>query len=270
MNFSVLMSIYINDNIKYFDDALKSLVDQTVIPNEVVIVQDGPVKEEAKNVILSYKNKLNIKTVPLEKNVGLGKALATGLAECSFELVARMDADDICVKDRFEKQLKYFVSNSDIAVLGGSILEFEESPELTYGRRSLPKAHSEIARYFKMRNPINHVTVMFKKSAVLKVGNYETFLGFEDYFLWGKMLKAGFLFQNMEDDLVLVRTGNAMFGRRRGIKYLLEEYNLYYNFYKLDFLTLYEFIKAFVVRGSVRMFPSSIIRLVYKKVLRSN
>ncbi|MFR2299646.1 MAG: glycosyltransferase, partial [Clostridium paraputrificum] len=146
MNFSVLMSIYKKEKPEYFSLCMKSLFEQSIIPTEIVIVKDGPLTEELDNIIDEYINKYPniLKTVPLEINQGLGKALAIGVENCSHELIARMDTDDICAPDRFEVQLKEFEKNTDLDILGSCIIEFESTPNNVLSERNVPLEHNDI------------------------------------------------------------------------------------------------------------------------------
>ena len=213
MNFSVLMSIYKKEKPEYFSLCMKSLFEQSIIPTEIVIVKDGPLTEELDNIIDEYINKYPniLKTVPLEINQGLGKALAIGVENCSHELIARMDTDDICAPDRFEIQLKEFEKNTDLDILGSCIIEFESTPNNVLSERNVPLEHNDIYNFARKRNPFNHMTVMYKKSKVLEAGNYQPPNGFEDYYLWARMLVNGCKAKNISKPLVYARTGLDMF-----------------------------------------------------------
>ena len=172
ISFSVLIPIYSKENPLFFQQALDSILNQTLLPNEIVIVKDGPLTEDLDSIlekyVSEYQNLFNI--VPLEKNVGLGEALKIGIKKCKFNIIARMDSDDIARNDRFEKQIKYLKVHNDIDVLGSWISEFEENPENIISYRQLPVDHDEIHKFGQFRCPINHMTVMYKKTAVLKAG----------------------------------------------------------------------------------------------------
>ena len=186
MKFSVLMSVYRNDNPKDFQSAFKSISDlQTLKPSEIVLVVDGPIGERLNMAIEDFeKNCPCLKVLRLKENVGLGKALSLGLAEVSYELVARMDADDLSVPDRFKKQIVYMQNHPDCDLLGGQITEFIEEPWNKVGKRIVPCEDVEIAAWMKKRCPFNHMTVMFRKSSVLRAGNYLDWHYNEDYYLW--------------------------------------------------------------------------------------
>lgn len=223
MEFSVLISVYSKENPKFFDEALKStLVNQSVTPNEVVIVKDGPLTDSLDAVIETYKEAYSsiVKVVELETNKGLGEALKIGVQSCSFDIIARMDSDDINDKLRFEKQLSVFKENSEIALVGTNIAEFFGTKNKIEFVKKVPVSLDEIKKMAIRRNPINHVSVMFKKKAVLDSGNYKHLYYLEDYYLWIRMLAQGYILKNISETLVYVRTGEGMFKRRSNPQYI--------------------------------------------------
>ena len=199
---------------------MESLLNQTAKPEQIVLVRDGEVYEELQSVIDSYVDAYPsvITYVPFEKNGGLGNALRHGLSYCRNELVARMDSDDISVSNRFERQLAFFAEHPDVDIVGGNISEFMNSPESIVDYRIVPQTHDDIVSYLKSRSPYNHVTVMFKKSAVENAGSYEPFYLFEDWYLWVRMYLSGAKFANIDAVLVNVRVFD-MANRRGGMKY---------------------------------------------------
>lgn len=221
------MSCYKNDNAEFINQAINSIIHQTVQPNEIIIVVDGVVGDEIDSVLRSFEDKFDfIKVFRQEKNVGLGLALQFGLTKCSFGLIARMDSDDIAVSDRFEKQLKMFEMDSQLDIVSGDIYEFIESPEDIVSKRCLPSQNQDIKEYMKTRCAINHMAVMMKKQAVLSAGNYQDWHYNEDYYLWIRMLINGAKFANIAENLVFVRVGKDMFKRRGGKKYYKSEKKL--------------------------------------------
>ena len=223
--YSVLMSLYAKEKPEYLRLAIDSMLKQTVVPDEIVIVEDGPLTDALYAVLDEYKTKFLqiIRTVRNEKNLGLGLALNVGLNECRNDLVARMDTDDIAKDDRCERQLKYFLENPDTTILGGQIAEFITSPENIVGRRVVPETDFELKEFIKKRCPFNHMTVMFKKTDVIKAGNYQDWFWNEDYYLWIRLALEKFLFANLPDILVYTRVGADMYQRRGGDKYFRSE-----------------------------------------------
>lgn len=228
MKFSVAMSVYKNDNPIFFAAALESIVEnQTIMPSEIVLVVDGPVSEELNNVINSFDNRFDIfKIVRLKENQGLGNALKVAVENCQYELIARMDSDDISLSSRFEEQLSFFATNERIDIVGGDIAEFIGNESNIVGKRVVPQTDSDIREYMKTRCAMNHVTVMFKKTAVQAAGGYLDWYWNEDYYLWIRMWLNGAVFANTGTTLVNVRVGEDMYSRRGGKKYYESEVKL--------------------------------------------
>jgi len=223
--YSVLMSLYIKEKPEYLRLAIDSMLNQTIKPDEIVIVEDGPLTDSLYAVLDEYKAKYPqiIRTVKNEKNLGLGLALNVGLKECKNELVARMDTDDISKPDRCEKQLKKFVKIPNLDIIGGNISEFIDTIDNSVGARTVPQTDSEIKEYLKKRCPFNHMTVMFKKESVIKAGNYIDWFWNEDYSLWIRMYLANMTFANIFETLVDVRVGKDMYKRRGSWNYFKSE-----------------------------------------------
>lgn len=268
MKFSVLISIYPKESPEFLTQALESLTVQSLPADEIVIVKDGTVGSELESVLDQYAMKLPLKVVGYEQNRGLGYALAFGLQQCRYDWIARMDADDIAVKDRFEKQIAYLEQHPETELLGCATMEFTESESDARSGRHLPCSHEEIRNFLKKRNAFNHMTVVFKKQAVLDAGNYMEAPGFEDYYLWVRMVLNGVRTANIPDSLVYARVGNDMIGRRIGFRYAKEEYRFYEKLRKLKFLNYAEFIKVVCVRIPLRLVPKPVLAFIYKKLLR--
>lgn len=233
--FSVLMCVYGGDHPEYFDMAFASIVEQTVKPSEIVLVVDGPVPEATEKVIEKYKSILGsnlegggvkLSQVRLKENSGLGIARRAGLAACTHELVALMDADDISCPRRFEKQLARLGLEPEVSVIGSNIAEFVKTPAQITGMRCVPEQDSEIKEFLKTRCPFNHQTVLFKKSDVQKAGGYVDWYYDEDYYLWIRMFQAGMKFANVPEVLLLFRGGKEMYKRRGGWSYFQSERKL--------------------------------------------
>lgn len=224
--FSVITSIYRNDKPEFVRIALNSMiVNQTVKPNEIVLVRDGQVPKALEQLLNEYEvNYPEIfSIIRLERNGGLGNALKLGVELAKYDIIARMDSDDICMPNRFEVQLKYFDQHSNVDIVGGQMTEFIGEPNNIVGTRVVPCSNAEIYDFMKGRCALNHVTVMFRKDAVLKAGNYQDWFWNEDYYLWVRMMKAKCLFANVPDVLVNVRSGADQYARRGGRKYFESE-----------------------------------------------
>lgn len=224
--FSVSMCVYGKDNPEWFKTAVDSILNQTRQPNEVVLVVDGPVPDELDDIIKYYESNPIFRVIRLPENRGHGEARRTGLDNCSYELVALMDADDISANDRFEKQLKMFENHPELTIVGGSITEFVGEPDNIVGARAVELDDKSIKEDMKKRCPMNQVTVMFKKSRVDSVGGYIDWFCEEDTYLWIRLCLDGAEFANLPDYLVNVRVGKEMYQRRGGKKYFLSEAKL--------------------------------------------
>lgn len=267
--FSVLLSLYAKESSVFLKQSLDSVFTQTLFPTEVVLVEDGPLTDELKSVVLDYKHRYsNLKVVILEHNQGLGKALNEGLKYCSYDLVARMDTDDIAKPDRFQKQYDLFQKHPEIDVCSSWIDEFLDCTNNVISTRKLPELHNDILFYAKSRNPINHPVVMFRKSAVLAAGGYQHFPLFEDYYLWLRMLKKGAIFYNIQESLLYFRISPDMFKRRGGWKYAIDELRFIKVMLNMNMITYKQFVLNVITRFPVRIAPNQVRSWLYKKLLR--
>ena len=269
--FSVLLSVYRNDNPEHFRTAVESIsLKQTLRPSEIIIVVDGPVTEPINKVLESLCKEIpEIKTVRLEKNSGLGNALRIGMTKATNEIVARMDADDIASPDRFAKQISYISNNPDCSILGGQITEFIDSPDNVVGKREVPCSDSEIQKLIKSRCPFNHMTVVLRKGDVLRVGNYIDWHFNEDYYLWIRMAEAGYKFANLPDTLVNVRVGKEMYARRGGWKYFKSEKGLQDYMRKKKVISFPQYLFNVAVRFGVQVaMPNSLRGFLFKTLFR--
>ncbi len=224
--FSVCTSVYKNDKPEYVRIALDSMLEnQTVKPDEIVLVQDGPVQTELSVLLNEYVGKYGdvMNIIRLEKNGGLGNALKLGVENAKYDIIARMDSDDICFPDRFEKQLTFLEENPKCDIVGGQITEFIDQPSNIVGKREVPLSNEDIYEYMKSRCAFNHPTVMFRKQAVLEAGNYQDWFWNEDYYMWIRMMKNHCVMANLPDVLVNMRSGIDQYGRRGGVKYFKSE-----------------------------------------------
>ena len=271
--YSVLMSLYIKEKPEYLRLAIDSMLNQTVKPDEIVIVEDGPLTDSLYAILDEYKAKYPeiVRTVKNEKNLGLGLALNAGLKECKNELVARMDTDDISKPDRCEKQLKVFAENPNLNIIGGNISEFIDTIDNKVGARIVPQMDSEIKEYLKKRCPFNHMTVMFKKESVLKAGNYIDWFWNEDYSLWIRMYLANMTFANIPETLVDVRVGKDMYKRRGSWKYFKSEAGIQWFMFRNMIISLPLFTFNIVIRFCLQvLMPNRLRGFVFQKFARSN
>ncbi len=265
MDFSVLISSFAKDKPEELQIALQSIWDdQTVKPTEIVIVKDGPLTAELDAVISDFATRAPVKIVPLPENVGLGKALAVGVENCSCEYIARMDSDDISVPDRFKKQCDFIQNNPATDFLGSAINEFVDDPAKPYSSKYVPAANEDIRRYARSRSPFNHMTVMYRRSFVLRVGNYQPFDKYEDYWLWIRAIHAGAVCANIPEPLVMARAGENMINRRRGYKLFLREINLIKKMRQIGFIPRIMVPYLFVCRALPRILPLFVLKRIYK------
>lgn len=267
--FSVLMAVYRKDDPAHLKQALASIASNAVLPNELVLVEDGPIGDQLSAIINEFRHALTIKSIALRKNQGLGAALNTGLKSCSYEWVARFDADDVCAPDRFAKQLEYIAAQPNIGVFGTTVLEFENDiGEANKSMRPLAYEHDEIVKYAKLRNPFNHMTVMFRKECVQAAGGYQTDYLYEDYCLWVRMILNGIRTANMNIPLVYARAGDNMYRRRGGWEYVKSEFRAQLKFLRWGFITPIEFARNIIMRTPVRLVPQGVRSKIYRKLLR--
>lgn len=265
IGFSVLMSVYKNDKPLFLDLALKSIWDnQTLKPNEIVLVEDGLLNEDLLYVIKQFESNAPLKVIKLPKNLGLGAALNEGLKNCSFDLVARMDADDISKPDRFYKQIIYYQQNPHIDIFSSYIDEFVENIDNVISVRKVPISSKDCANYIKFRCPLNHPAVMFKKKKILEVGGYKHFHLKEDIYLWLRLYEANANFGNIPESLLLFRTSLDMYSRRKGLKYAISEFKIFKFRHKIGLINLVEFVFFSSFTIFIRLLPKKIIPIVYK------
>lgn len=270
--FSVLISLYINEKAEYFDACMKSILNQTISPDEIVIVKDGPVSEEVEAVIEKYRSIQPelYRIVSYAQNRGLGYALAKGIEACRYELVARMDADDLARWDRFEKQLKEFEKDPALDICGSDINEFEKDPNCIVAKRRVPSKDEDIKEYQKTRDAFNHMSVMYKKSAVLKAGNYQTCPLMEDTYLWVRMIQNDTKCKNIKEPLVYVRIGKDMYKRRGGLRYFLKYREGRKMVRETKYISAKEYYITLAVQLCVALVPGSLRGWIFKKVLHRN
>lgn len=266
VSFSVLLSVYFKETPANLTECLESILSQTLKADEVIVVLDGEIGSELTEVINSWKKLLPIVLCPIATNVGLGNALNVGLEKCSNEIVFRMDTDDICTAKRFELQMDKFISNPNLSIIGGFVDEYDENFSKKTGCKTVPLNNSDIMKYMKYRNPFNHMSVAFRKSAIIAVGGYQHHKYMEDYNLWLRLLSSGYFGENLPEVLVHARAGNAMILRRRGISYVKNEWLLAKLKKELLLQTTVESIYVFLIRVVPRILPASMTKIIYSLI----
>lgn len=266
-SFSVLLSVYDKEKPEFLKASLDSVFCQTLRSNDVVLVEDGKLGESLETVIRNYEKYFpELHVIRFKKNRGLGYALNDGLKYCQNELVARMDTDDIAKPNRFEKQFKVMQEHQEYGMISSWIDEFQNVPGDSLSKRILPESPEENLKYAKSRCPVNHPTVMYRKSEVMKAGGYQTKLFPEDYFLWIKMLQNGCQIYNIQESLLWFRFSPETFKRRGGWKYAYDEIKTQWNVYKMGFINVPILCKNIVIRFVTRIMPNRIRSLIYNLI----
>jgi glycosyltransferase involved in cell wall biosynthesis len=265
--FSLLFSVYDGDRPDFIRRAYRSAVDdQTMRPDQVVIVRDGPVRPELAECLdeLRATSLAPVTFVALDRNGGLGPALDQGMAASWFDVIARMDADDVSMPHRFEVELP-LIAEADI--VGSGLLEFSGDTDNIVGQRVPPTDPAQIQRYARMHDPFNHPTVMYRKHAVLAAGGYGDLPLMEDYSLFARMLAGGARAANVAEPLVFYRVGAQAFKRRGGTGLLRSELRLQREFRRDGFTSAAEFLRNVLVRGGYRLVPWWLRRAVYRPIV---
>ncbi len=268
-SFSVLMSVYIKEKPEYLRESILSVLNQTALPDEIVLVKDGPLTIELEAVINEFIDNDILKIVEIKENVGLGKALNKGLLECRNGIIARMDTDDIAKPERFEKQLEYFKRNSDLSVLGSAVEEFIDNPNNILAYNTVKTEYEIIKKTIKFRNPIIHPTVMFKKEDVISSGNYKDWNLNEDYYLWIRMIQNNYVFKNINEPLVSMRITNETYLRRGGWRYFITQKRLFDYMLKSKMINTLEYLYNNGIRFVARvLLPNKVRKILYLRLLR--
>ena len=265
MKFSVLMSIYVRERPERFDRAMQSIWDeQTRKPDQIVLVKDGPLPSELDDVIDTWREKLGdiLVVVPLEHNVGLGAALNKGLEHCIYDLVARMDSDDISLPHRFEQQVAFMRDNPDVAVSSAWIEEINDQGDV-FSIRTLPANHEELSIFARKRSPIAHPVAVFKRKAVLAAGGYPSLRKSQDYGLWARLLVQGYRMANIQEVLYRMQVGNV-FSSGRGVEQLRNEWAMFRFQKRIGFIGWPALIRNVGVRCVLRLSPCWAKKVLYK------
>lgn len=273
MEYAVLMSVYEKENPDFLRQSIESILRQTILPGQFILVKDGPLPDELEEVIKHYGKRmekepgLEFTLVSLKENKGLGPALNAGLKAAKFDCIARMDSDDISVPERCEWQLQA-MREQEADIVSGTILEFGEDIHHVQAVKRLPKMQDEILKYAKRRNPFNHPCVMFKKHIIEKAGMYREVLWFEDYDLWVRALMQGARGYNMKEPLLYMRAGENMYLRRGGIRYVRQGVIFRWKLWKMGFSGSMDFFVSVCGQVLFGIVPNKLRRGFYKYVLR--
>lgn len=266
---SVLMSVYSAESPHHLSDAMTSLQRQSVMPDEIILVQDGPLPEELSTMVHRWQGALSIRLLPISTNVGLARSLNHGLRAVTHPWVMRFDTDDLCVSTRVERQLSMISAEPSLGLIGGQIVEFDSDPLVGERVRRVPLAHDDIVKFSKRRNPFNHMTVCFRTDVALRVGGYPLIPFMEDYALWVAMLASGVRSANSPDVLVHARIGNGMLRRRAGLRYVRSEAQLQSHMVRLGVKSTVDAVVDGIARSSAFILPKEIRAHLYRTWLRS-
>jgi len=263
------MCIYYKEKPENFSKALESIWMQSLRPDEIVIVEDGPLTVELNDVLIKWRQIIgrDLKIISLPKNMGQGYASNIGLNSCIYNLVARMDSDDISISSRFEKQVSFMTANQDVSVSSGTIEEYDQSMNLLISKRTLPLSFESIIKFSKRRSPINNPCVIYRRDDILAIGGYTFFGVAEDYALWSTLLSKGYKFRNIPDVLLRMRLGDAL-KKRRGFNQFKEECRLLRYQRDINFITAFDFFLNLSARFIFRVLSPYSLKLFFYKVLR--
>lgn len=264
--FSLLLPVYAGDDPAFLRLAFESSVDrQTLRPAEVVIVQDGPVPAllAAELARLEAESPVPVRILALPENRGLATALNLGIAECRCEVIARMDADDVSLPERFERQ--WSLIEAGVEVLGTGLLEFESDPEVVGAQRVPPVGAAEIREHARKHSPFNHPTMMYRKAIVEGAGGYPQLYKMEDYPLWVALIAGGARVDNIAEPLVKYRVGTGAFARRGGWRLARSEWAIQRQMRSIGFITRGEYLRNVVLKGGYRLAPAWVKRVLYRR-----
>lgn len=266
MMLSVLLSVYVEENPAFLKQALSSIWDQqTLKPDQIVLVKDGLLNTELNMEISYWKSRLGdiLTLVELPENVGLGEALNAGLKECKYELVARMDTDDVSLPERFEKQVHFMHNNPQVVASSAVLEEWDQCLEEFISVRKLPTEPSSLALFARFRSPLSHPVAIFRKSIIEFVGGYPPLRKSQDNALWSLLLCRGYILTNLPDTLLKMRSGAGLL-ERRGYSYFKHEVKVLKYQKEIGFLTTKYFLLNLFLKAILRLSPNFIKSLAYK------
>ena len=268
--YSVLMSVYFKEKPEWLKYSIESMLNQTIFPDEFVIVKDGPLTDELDEVIENFQKEYPklFKIIELKQNGGLGPALERGILECNNEFIARMDSDDYSVPNRIEKQFEIYDKNPELGLVGSNVDEFINDINNVSCHVILPEKHEDIYKFSKQRCPFRHPSLLYKKSEVLAAGNYRKFYLCEVYYLYVRILRNGCKCYNIQDVLVFMRIGENFYKRRGGWKYMKTVLKFKNEQLKIGYFTIGDYLKSTIPHIIVCLMPNGMRDYVYRNFLR--
>ena len=269
MKFSVLIAVYAKETSDHLAQSLESIFHQELPPDEVVLVEDGPLTTELDAVVSCFKEAhKELHIVKLSQNQGLGLALREGLAHCQYDIVARMDSDDISKPQRFSREMAWLEAHPETDIVGCWTDEFADESGEVISTRRLPEDHEALLRFSRYRNPMNHPTVMFRKTAVEQAGCYRHRELFEDYDLWVRMLQQGARFHNLQESLLMFRLSPQLYSRRGGRHYIRQEIAFQRWMHEVGHINGVRLMANITVRTLIRLIPEGLRKYGYLFFLR--
>jgi len=268
--YSVLMSVYKNEKVEYFQQSVDSMLRQTVLPDQIVIVKDGPLYPELDECIEAYLREYTelLTVVPIAQNVGLGCALDCGMKECRNELVARMDSDDISLPSRCEQQLKLFANDPELAIVGTNIDEFYDDPSDVQFSRVVPSDYEGIKKSIGRITPFNHPTVMYKKSEVIRCGGYGKMRRKQDRDLFSRMINMGCKARNIDESLLLFRSNKDNYKRRKSWTYCKSTIDVTIAIWRRGHCSFGDLLYVFIGQMVLFLMPLPVMKLISDNLLR--
>lgn len=268
--YSVLMSVYINDRATFVKKSIDSMLNQTIKPEQYVIVEDGELEEETEKIIDNYKKKYPdlFEIVKIEDNMGLANAMNMGIEHCRNELIARMDADDISLPNRCEEELGMFEKYENLSVCGCNIKEFDGEETNIKRLRVVPENYEDIVKFFRKRQPFNHPTVMMKKSVVQECGCYVNLRRKEDFDLFSRIVTSGYYVRNIAEPLYLYRADENNYKRRKSKENMKSAIYVYKKHWKRKGCSLFDFLIISLAEIVFLILPNKFMKIVSNKVLR--
>lgn len=270
MKYSILMSVYQKEKAEYLIQSIESMLSQTAPPEQFVVVKDGPLTPKLDSVIQNYaeKNPKLFTIVPLDENVGLGRALDYGMVMCRNELIARMDSDDISLPERCEKELALFADNPNLAIVGTNIDEFYDNPRDVKMSRVVPSDYEQIKKVIGRKTPFNHPTVMYKKSEVIRCGGYGKMRRKQDRDLFSRMINMGCMAQNINESLLLFRSNEDNYKRRKSWTYCKSTVDVTKEMWKRGHCSVGDLLYVIVGQTVLFVMPLPIMKWLSDHLLR--
>lgn len=244
-----------------FTRAYRSIAHQTLEPEEILVVLDGPVQPGIEE-FLSEREGSQLTIIRLEHNQGVAAAMRVAFEGARHRWVARHDADDIMMPERFAIQWP-IVSTGEFAAVGGAMLEFVDNPTNIVRVRRLPSSHEDLARYARMNSPLNNQSTVFDRDAVLAVGNVRDVQFMEDYDLFARLIAHGYRLHSVDKPLVLVHAQDTMYDRRTDARFAKSERQMQKNLVEMGLISRPRAVINYAIRQTFRALPRPLLKLAY-------